>query len=141
MQPDYEIDVGKRLVFVRFAKRLTARDIEGYVAGLRKDPYFDPAFAEIVDLRAVEEIDLTPAQAIELADAVDPFSMSTRRAFVTVNDSQTNAARMHQILRRPAKTIAIFDSMSKAEEWVRSAVSRSSSPGGRVLAFPSHFCP
>jgi hypothetical protein len=118
---EYSIDPEKALVFVRFARKLTARDIESYASALKQDPRFAPNLSEIIDLRAVEDIEIAPAQAIALADVVDPFSLSARRAFVIGNDLQANAARMHQMLRSPARNIAIFDSLARAEEWVRSA--------------------
>jgi hypothetical protein len=102
--------IPRALVFVRFARKLTARDIESYASALKQDPLFAPNLSEIDDLRAVEDIEITPAQAIALADVLDPFSLSARRAFVMGNDFQANAARMHQMLRSPARNIAIFDS-------------------------------
>ncbi|MGC2198029.1 MAG: hypothetical protein WA628_25390 [Terriglobales bacterium] len=133
---EYSIDPEKALVLVRMASKISARDIENYAKALRTDPLFVPAFSEIVDLRAVEEVEITPAEAIALADRVDPFAPSSRRAFVAINDYQANSARMHQMLRSPAKSIAIFTTMEAAERWIRSADPKSA-PGstGRVLPF------
>lgn len=93
-------------------------------------------------MRAVEDIEITPAQAIALADVVDPFSLSARRAFVIGNDFQANAARMHQMLRSPARNIAIFDSLARAEEWVPSPHPQPTlTKPAQVLPFPGHSRP
>jgi hypothetical protein len=139
---EYSIDPEKALVFVRFARKLTARDIESYASALKQDPLLAPNLSEIIDLRAVEDIEITPAQAIALADVVDPFSLSARRAFVIGNDFQANAARMHQMLRSPARNIAIFDSLARAEEWVPSAHPQPTlTKPAQVLPFPGHSRP
>ena len=136
-QLSYSIDLPKRLVLVRFTGKLTAHAITSYTASLREDPQFDPHFSEIVDLTGVEEIEITPAEAIALADACDPFDHDSWRAFVTSKEVQTNSARMHQILRSPAKNIAIFDTMSSAEQWIQSASARPATTKSRVFRFPS----
>jgi hypothetical protein len=95
-----------------------------------------------VDLRAVEEVEITPAEAIALADKADPFALSSLRAFVASTDFQANSARMHQMLRSPAKNIGIFTTMEDAEEWVQSA-GRPSAPdsNGRILLFARRVRP
>ncbi|MGA7907147.1 MAG: hypothetical protein WCA16_07035, partial [Candidatus Sulfotelmatobacter sp.] len=80
--PDYVLNPEKRLVAVKFRKKVTASDIERYAAALLVNPLFDPEFSEIVDLSDVEEIDLQADEFIRLADEVDPFSLQSRRAFV-----------------------------------------------------------
>jgi len=116
----YSIDREKRLILARFSGKLRASDIADYAAALRQNPAFDRHCSEIVDLRAVQTIEITPAGAIALADAADPFDVHSKRAFVTCRDIQTNSARMHQILRSPAKNIAIFDTGEQAERWLLS---------------------
>lgn len=123
---DYTISSAERVVFVRFGRKLTARDIAEYAAALRQDPAFDAGFSELVDLTQVEELVLGAEQAMELADHIDPFSYESKRAFVTRNPAMIHAARMHQILRRAPKNIAIFDSIEKAERWLGIAAPNSS---------------
>lgn len=133
----YVIDHARRLVLVQFFGILTARDIVNYADALRQDPHFDHCFSEIVDLTAVEQVEISPAEAIKLADATDPFEANAWRAFVTCKDVQTNVARMHKILRSPAKNIAIFDTVSKAEQWVLTASLRPADGRSLVVPFPS----
>ncbi len=116
----YTIVPEKRLVWVKFGKRVSESEIANYAASLRSDPLFEPGFSEIVDLRDVEELDLHGGQMLKLADEVDPFSFDSRRAFVVRNASQSHAARLHQILRIANENILIFYSLAEAEQWIES---------------------
>ena len=118
---EYLIDRKKGIVFMRAKGKPTAADIQSYARRLRQDAQFAPTLSEIVDLREVECLQITPGEAISLADSADPFAMTSRRAFVTRNEWQANFAHMHQILRSPARTICIFDNVEAAEQWIGSA--------------------
>jgi hypothetical protein len=113
----YTLDPVRRVVCVTFAKKLTAHEIMEYAANLRGDRAFDPDYAEIVDLRQVEEVELDANQALSLADEVDPFSPASKRAFVATTPSQVNAARVHQLLRPGNDNIRIFETMAEAKRW------------------------
>jgi len=114
----YTIDVANRFVSVRFAETLTFHNIEVYVSELRADPQFDPDFSEIVDLREVERVEMSAKQAMNLADQIDPFSDSSKRAFVARSKAQSNAAHVHRILRHEQDNIRVFFSMEEAQHWV-----------------------
>ena len=111
------VDSEKRLVVVRFGKRLTVKDIERYVTQLRADPSFRPGFSELVDLREVEEVGMQAEEFLRLADEVDPFSPEAKRAFVARTAVQNHAARMHKILRTE-QNIEIFPTVEAAERWI-----------------------
>lgn len=113
----YHVDPGKKLVSVKFGKKLTVRDIEGYVRWLKSHPSFQPAYAEIVDLTEVEDLDLRADEFLKLADDVDPFSPDAKRAFIVRNSVQNHAARMHKVLRTQ-RNIEIFRSIEEAERWI-----------------------
>jgi len=115
--PHYVLDPGKRLVSVKFQRKVTVHDIEKYAASLRADPRFKPEFSEIVDLTEVAEIDLQPDEFIRLADKIDPFSENARRAFVVRDEIQHHAARMHKILRSQ-RSFSIFRSIDAAKRWI-----------------------
>ena len=119
ISPTYSISPEKRLVSVKFGKRLSFREIDGYAAGLRVDPRFDPGFSEVVDLSGVEELKLSAQEALRLADLVDPFLIGARRAFVARSQVQIRAARMHHLLRDDASNTRIFSSLSDAMKWIR----------------------
>jgi hypothetical protein len=114
----YALDSSKRLVSVRFAKKLTIHDIEDYAAKLRRDSLFNPDFSEGADLREVREVELDAGQALQLADEVDPFSSTSKRAFVTQGPEQTQAARMHLLLRLGNNNVRILETIEAALEWI-----------------------
>jgi hypothetical protein len=115
--PDYMVNPEKKLVIVRFRKKLSFDEIGQYAELLRANTAFQPSFAEIVDLTQVEEFKLDADDFLKLADEVDPFSIDAKRAFVARNTMQNHAARMHKILRTQRK-FEIFSTMQEAERWV-----------------------
>jgi 3'-phosphoadenosine 5'-phosphosulfate sulfotransferase (PAPS reductase)/FAD synthetase len=114
----YELIPQERLVTVKFGKLVTMREIESYVTGLRADPRFDPSLSEIVDFSEVEEFRIEAKEAMALADRIDPFSLSAKRAFVARTQNQIHVARMHQVLRGRQGNIGIFSSYAAAMEWI-----------------------
>jgi len=116
--PEREIDVGKRLVRVRFGRKVSETAIAAYAMWLRANPDFDPSFSEIVDLRQVEQFDLQGDDMLKLADQVDPFSPNSKRAFVAGNTEQKYAAKMHKLLRASKENFRICQTMDEAERWV-----------------------
>lgn len=114
---EFSVDEAKRLVIVRFRKKLTVEDIGRYVTMLRAEASFRPIFSEIADLTLVEEVSLQANDFMRLADQVDPFSVDAKRAFVAKTAVQTHAARMHKILRTQ-RNIEIFSTIQEAERWV-----------------------
>jgi hypothetical protein len=103
---------------------------------LRKHPGFKDNWSEIVDLSSVEDFQITPDETIALADTIDPFSLSSRRAFIVANNLQFHAARMQQVLRSPSKSIGIFENLADAEHWVRMPIYRAPAASAQVLPFP-----
>jgi len=132
---EYSVHREERLVFVKLARVLRAADLKSYAIALRRDPQFDPGFSEIADLREVEQVLITPAEAIDLADHADPFAMSSRRAFVAASDLQLSFARMHQMLRRPSDNLRIFDTLEKAKDWLRLPEPPAPPKRARILPF------
>jgi hypothetical protein len=116
---EYVVDEKNRQVVVKFGRKLTVGDIERYAKLLRLNPSFRPDYSEIVDLTAVEEIDLQAEEFLRLADEIDPFLPEARRAFVVKSSTQKHAARMHKVLRTQ-RNIEIFESIEEAERWIAS---------------------
>ena len=113
----YTVNTEKRLVAVKFGKKLTVRDIEQYAKLLLSNPSFRRNYSEIVDLTQVEELDLQADGFLRLADEIDPFSPDAKRAFVVRSSVQNHAARMHKVLRTQ-RNIEIFRSVEEAERWI-----------------------
>jgi len=116
--PKYRVDPDRRLVSVKFGKRLSESEIAAYAGSLRANPLFDPEFAEIVDLRAVEEFDLHGAHMMNLADRIDPFSHTSKRAFIVRSVEQSHSARLYRIVRCAKENFSSFHSVEEAEEWI-----------------------
>jgi len=114
----YEIDAAAGLVSAKASGTLTFFAIANYASSLRLDRRFSPGFSEIVDLRSVESVSLSAREAMALADNIDPFSNSSRRAFIVQSQAQINAAHLHRILRPQTKTIRVFYSIDEAREWI-----------------------
>lgn len=119
----YSIDRAAGVVLAAFRGDLTFSDIAGYACALAIDPQFNPALAEIVDLRHVTSVTLSAPETLELADGVDPFSFRSRRAFVVESQAQMRAAHLHRILRPENDTIRIFSSVHDARTWIASRAS------------------
>jgi len=113
----FTVDADRRIVVVRFGKRVSFPEIKDYVQKLLAHPLFRPNYSEIVDLSNVEELQLDAEQFIKLADEVDPFSVEAKRAFVVHNSVQAHAARMHKALRTQ-RDFTIFHSLDEAERWI-----------------------
>ena len=114
---EFSVNPDRRLVVVKFEGSLAVQEIAKYVESLVADPHFDPSFSEITDLRGVQHFDLEANDFLTLADQIDPFSLTAKRAFVVRTSLQNQAARMHKFLR-PHRTIDIFESVAQAEEWL-----------------------
>lgn len=118
----YTVDRAQRMVSVRFGKNLRVQDIANYADSLRSNLLFDPSFSELVDLSKVESLDLGPDQALQLADEIDPFLPTARRAFVVGSSASAYAARMHMLLRAETQNIRIFQSIDEAKQWLQADV-------------------
>jgi hypothetical protein len=114
----YTIDAANELVSVKFAHKITFRDIAAYASKLRANPQFVPSFCEIIDLRDVEQVEVSATEGMTLADHVDPFTASSKRAFVCRSNAQINVAHIHRILRAESATIRIFLSLDEANQWI-----------------------
>lgn len=114
----YKVTAEKRLVTVKFGKRLAEADLRNYIAALRSNPRFAPSFSEIIDLSAVEEVDLRGEEMMKLADQVDPYSPYSKRAFVVQNALQSHQVKMYRILRASGDKIRTFQSVDAAERWI-----------------------
>jgi hypothetical protein len=85
---EYDVDARRRLVTVKFGKKMTVGDIERYARLLRSNPSFQPDYSETVDLTQVEELDLQADEFLRLADEIDPFAPQAKRAFAVRTSTQ-----------------------------------------------------
>jgi hypothetical protein len=95
-------------VYARFAGKLTTADSARYADALRKHPGFKESWSEIVDLRPVEDFQITPDETIALADTIDPFSLSSRRAAPRCFRSRSDLRHSHICNSASRATYTIF---------------------------------
>ena len=113
----FVVDVERRLVIARFPKVLTGAEIQSYVTALCSHPGFDPSFSEIADISAVTKLPLDASEFLQLADDIDPFLATSKRAFVVRTPVQMHAARIHKMLRNQ-RNFEIFPTLAEAEHWI-----------------------
>jgi hypothetical protein len=117
----YVIDVNRRLVRTSFTGILTVDDLLTHIAELRADPAFNPQFSEIIDASQVEDVPLGYEELKRLAP-MDPFSTSTKRAFVIPTRTVAfGVARMYQLLQNEDPRIRIFQNEEDAARWLLKA--------------------
>ena len=107
----------EKLVLLTLGNVLTINDVVEYARELQNNPFFEPGFSEIADIRAVEEVALGADDMMKMADEIDPFSPEAKRAFVVRTPTQAHAARMHKILRTQ-RDFEIFRSVDAARRWI-----------------------
>ncbi|MGA9528027.1 MAG: hypothetical protein WBS24_07925 [Terriglobales bacterium] len=131
----YSIDTVVKLVSVRFTVKLSYAIIRDYASKLLADNRFSPGFAELVDLRDVRSLVLSPHELMDLAGKVDPFARISKRAFVVQGKAQIHAAQLHRILRKESKTIRVFQSMEEARDWIegKPVTAARATPAGRSI--------
>jgi hypothetical protein len=66
----------------------TVQEIAKHVESLVTHPHFDPSFSEITDLGGLQQFDLQANHFLTLADQIDPFSLTAKRAFVVKTCAQ-----------------------------------------------------
>jgi hypothetical protein len=97
--------------------------IDAYAAVLG-DPDFDPTLNDLVDVRAVRRVDVTPAgvrRLAELVQQIDRFSLPTKVAVVAADDVAYDTARMYEALRVGQRAPAehrVFREMAEARRWL-----------------------
>jgi hypothetical protein len=114
----YTIDPSRRLILTRGFGVVSDADILAGAAQILADPAFDPTFDEIMDIRDVAEVAMTPAIMAGIAGR-SILKPGARRAFVTQNEMQFGMARMFSTLSGTrGHQWRIFRSPEEAIEWL-----------------------
>jgi hypothetical protein len=118
MPAHFALDPEKRLVSVKFDSHVTVPDVLQYLENLKADLRFDPSFDELVDLTEVTNTDVDFQSAMMIANSVDPFSWTARRAFVAPRPGIFGIVRMYESARGEDGSIAAFHTMEEAKRWL-----------------------
>lgn len=98
---------------------LNKEEVIAHRTRLVADPDFDPSFSQLVDFRHNTSFEFSAGELRQLADH-DPFSISSRRAFLMPNDLGYGLGRMYEVFREAAGEhgIRIFRDLDEALDWV-----------------------
>jgi hypothetical protein len=119
MPADYKIDKSKRMVFSITYGNLTDQDVYAHLEKLRNDPDFDPSFSQLVDCTNVTNIDDLSTEAIYALAEKDPFSIGSRRAFVSPHNPEFNTFRIYELLTTVhSDVVVVFKEMEEAYEFL-----------------------
>ncbi len=117
---DYVVHRKQRLVISTGSDVVTWWEIRERQDQTQTDPDFDPEFNQLVDLRAVTDVDMTSDQARTLARRMI-FSATSKRAFVAANPAVFGMGRMWEILTELSDNpsqIRVFYDLSSALKWL-----------------------
>lgn len=116
----YQIDAGRRIVFLYGRGALRVDDILDMQRRLRADPDFDPTYRMLADYRAAISIQIQMDRVHEVA-ANAPFAASSRRAFVVRGVRNYEIVRQFQALNDVSGThgkVAVFYDFDSANRWL-----------------------
>jgi hypothetical protein len=122
MPMSYRIEPDRALVLTEAWGVLTDQDILTHKAKLLSDPAFNPAMAQISDVRRIERLDVTTAgvRAMVGHDAANADRrLGHRMALVVPSDSAFGMARMYQQLGgHEDGSVGVFRTMEEARAWL-----------------------
>ncbi len=129
MPTSFTIDSSKRLVSVQVRGLLTRDEAMSLATQIRDHPTFDFLFSEILDLSTLDDSRLEYQDLVLISDRYDPFSLWSKRAFITGGSGAAHElARMYRMIRKGA-SIEVFSCSHDAVEWLDRVAIRRSSPG------------
>jgi hypothetical protein len=118
MAVHHEVDAGNRIVWTMFSGLVGHRDPDEHSLRLRNDLAFDASFSELVEFAEGSDVQLSYLD-FQSQLRLDPFSKSSRRAFVVGSRSAVyGTVRMYQIMRNDATCVKIFATTSEAVLWL-----------------------
>ena len=114
----YQIDPGQRLVSVVVTGELNMAMIRGGIERLRQEPEFDPSLLQLLDLRGVTTVSLSPPDLRNLV-RTSPFGAGARRAAVTEDDCLFGIVRIYRAFDDvPGRKFSVFREIEDARNWL-----------------------
>ena len=122
MPISYTIDKQRKLVLTKATGILTDADLYNHKRALMTDPDFEPGMRELSDVRAVEELRVTPSGVWSLM-AIDKEHEDKLKTFklaiVVSGDSTFGMARMYQaVTEQTMPNVGVFRNDVEAKEWL-----------------------
>ena len=121
MDAAYKIDKERRLIITTASGQITMSGIGELKKKLLNDPDFDPTFAHLVDMRALDSTDITGEDIRKLAPP-DAATKKMRQAIVVSKDLLYGLGRMLENLREASGSYGtrIFRDYDEAVDWLLS---------------------
>ena len=120
MPARYLIYKEQELVITTGSARLTFAEAVAHQDQLLSDPDFNPEFNQLIDLTALTSLDFSVAEAKMIAFR-NPFSYTSRRAFVATNPSIFGMGRLMEVYHEMSEVVSrvrIFYDLHSALEWL-----------------------
>lgn len=118
MAASFFIDVPRRCVFSRAWGELVDDDLFDQTFAIREHPLFDREFAQVLDMREVEQVSISTDCVRQLAEH-NPWRPSALRALVMTNGLLVGLARVYQMSgKAPADGVKICERWEDACAWV-----------------------
>ena len=119
MPTDFTIDPEHHLVISRGSGVFTHADYLDHMSRVGADPKFRPDFNQLVDCRAISQMDLSGGEISDLAGR-SVFGDLSHRAFVVSSEVQFGLTRMFATYRemKGGQEIRVFRTMPEALSWL-----------------------
>ena len=113
----YKIDTSLKVILSTATETINAMDVDEHRKLLGEDNHFSPAFAHLIDLRSVTDLQISPKGAQSLS-ASPIFGPVTKRAFVVNSDLLYGMSRIFRGWHDSALHMKIFRSIDDAFKWL-----------------------
>lgn len=114
---DYVIDPARHLVITTGVGCVTFNEIKGLHDRLMRDPSFDPSFNQLVDTTEVTTLEVSAAEARELARG-SVISRDSLRAFIVNTPAVAGLGLLLDIYREKHTAIQVFYDRNSAMMWL-----------------------
>ncbi|MBI1176096.1 hypothetical protein GC207_01510 [bacterium] len=118
MPGSYTILADARFVYSRAWGVLTDEELLEHAEALRRDPRFEPSFAQLADSREMTDLAVSPPGVRDLA-LRNPFGKGAKRALVARSPLAFGMARMFELVsHNSADEIKVVRDLAEAKAWL-----------------------
>jgi len=119
MPASVKVDPSKKLFIIRMEGKITADDLKKLARNLKNHPQFNPTFDRLIDLSAIEKMEISSEVVRQLAVSSETtFDDSSRRAIVASSDFMYGISRMYQTITNRLKQTRVFRTIEEARQWL-----------------------
>ncbi len=119
MPASVKVDPSKRMFIIKMEGNVTAEDLKELARNLKNHPDFNPAYDRLVDLSAIDKMEISTEVVRQLAASSETtFDESSRRAIVASSDFMFGISRMYQTITNRLKQTRVFRTLEEARQWL-----------------------